>query len=91
MKVRAKYSSIAIVIFGLLPSCKVTQEYKRPELSLPSSFDEPSNSVKSAEIPAYREFFKDKELISLLDQVMKKNPDLMIASEELLASEAQLK
>ncbi|MCJ8155544.1 efflux transporter outer membrane subunit [Chryseobacterium sp. SSA4.19] len=91
MKTFTQYSLIAIVLSGLLQSCKVTQDYQRPELGLPASFNGSPDKMKIAEIPAYREFFKDRELIALLDQVMAKNPDLLIASEEILASEAQLK
>lgn len=91
MKIPAQYSLIAIALSGLLQSCKVTQDYQRPELGLPASFSGTSDCIKAAEIPAYRDFFKDRELVALLDQVMTKNPDLLVASEEILVSEAQLK
>jgi len=91
MKTLTQYSLMAIFLSGLLQSCKVTQDYQRPELRLPASFSGASDNVKTAEIPAYRDFFMDRELIALLDQVMAKNPDLLVASEEILASEAQLK
>jgi len=91
MKTLTQYSLIAIVLSGLLQSCKVTQDYQRPELGLPASFNGSPETAKTAEIPAYRDFFMDRELIALLDQVMAKNPDLLVASEEILASEAQLK
>lgn len=91
MKTLTQYSLTVIVVSGLLQSCKVTQDYQRPELGLPASFNGFSDSMKTAEIPAYRDFFKDRELIALLDQVMAKNPDLLVASEEILSSEAQLK
>ncbi|WP_294276752.1 efflux transporter outer membrane subunit [uncultured Chryseobacterium sp.] len=91
MKTLTEYSLTVIVVSGLLQSCKVTQDYQRPELGLPASFNGFSDSMKTAEIPAYRDFFKDRELIALLDQVMAKNPDLLVASEEILSSEAQLK
>ncbi|WP_294282945.1 efflux transporter outer membrane subunit [uncultured Chryseobacterium sp.] len=91
MKRLTQYSLITIIFFGVLQSCKVTRDYQRPELNLPASFNATSDSIKTAEVPAYRDFFKDRELIALLDQVMAKNPDLLIASEEILALEAQLK
>lgn len=91
MKRLSRYSLITITFCGVLQSCKVTRDYQRPELNLPASFNETSDSIKTAEVPAYRDFFKDPELLTLLDQVMVKNPDLLIASEEILASEAQLK
>lgn len=91
MKTLTQYSLIAIILSGLLQSCKVTQDYQRSELGLPASFNGSPETAKTAEIPAYRDFFMDRELIALLDQVMAKNPDLLVASEEILASEAQLK
>lgn len=91
MKTLTQYSLMAIFLSGLLQSCKVTQDYQRSELGLPASFNGSPETAKTAEIPAYRDFFMDRELIALLDQVMAKNPDLLVASEEILASEAQLK
>ncbi|WP_294248331.1 efflux transporter outer membrane subunit [uncultured Chryseobacterium sp.] len=91
MKRLTQYSLVTVIFFGVLQSCKVTRDYQRPELNLPASFNETSDSIKTAEVPAYRDFFKDPELLTLLDQVMAKNPDLLIASEEILALEAQLK
>jgi outer membrane protein, multidrug efflux system len=91
MKVMIKYSLAFLSAAAGLQSCKVTKEYSRPELQLPASFNGASDSLKTAEIPAYHDFFKDPELIVLLDQVMAKNPDLLIASEEILTSQAQLK
>lgn len=91
MKVLIKYSIAFLSAAAALQSCKVTKEYSRPELQLPASFNGAADSLKTAEIPAYRDYFKDPELIVLLDQVMAKNPDLLIASEEILASQAQLK
>ncbi|HJV20289.1 MAG TPA: efflux transporter outer membrane subunit [Sediminibacterium sp.] len=91
MKVMIKYSLAFLSAAAGLQSCKVTKEYSRPELQLPASFNGAPDSLKTAEIPAYNDFFKDPELITLLDQVMVKNPDLLIASEEILVSQAQLK
>ncbi|WP_294331449.1 efflux transporter outer membrane subunit [uncultured Chryseobacterium sp.] len=91
MKRLTQYSLIIVIFFGVLQSCKVTRDYQRPELNLPAKFRDAPDNMKTSEIPAYRDFFKDPELLTLLDQVMVKNPDLLIASEEILASEAQLK
>lgn len=91
MKVMIKYSLAFLLAAAGLQSCKVTKEYSRPELQLPASFNGAPDSLKTAEIQAYHDFFKDPELITLLDKVMVKNPDLLIASEEILVSQAQLK
>lgn len=91
MKRLTQYSLMTIIFFGVLQSCKVTRDYQRPELNLPAKLRDAPDNMKTSEIPAYRDFFKDRELNALLDQVMAKNSDLLIASEEILASEAQLK
>ena len=92
MKVHRSYRIIVIALLGILISCKVTKDYQRPELNLPNSFSGYSTAnSKIAEIPAYHNYFKDPELLILLAQVMSKNPDLLIASEEIMAFGAQLK
>lgn len=91
MKKMIKYRLAFLLAAAGLQSCKVTKDFSRPELQLPSSFNGAPDSLKTVEIPAYHDFFKDPELITLLDQVIVKNPDLLIASEEILVSQAQLK
>lgn len=82
-----------LLLAGLFQSCKVTKDYTRPDLNLPTSFDniQLSDDSSMAEIPSYPQFFTDKILVKILDQVMANNPDLSIAAEQILASEALLK
>ncbi len=92
MKTLIKYSIAIGLVAGVLQSCKVTKDYARPELRLPESFGNSISVADSvAELPAYQQFFSDVYLIRLLDQVMENNPDLHVASEQMLASEASLK
>lgn len=93
MKGFMKYSIALMMTAGLVQSCKVTKDYARPELNLPASFNatESETGKNIVEIPAYQQFFTDKALVEILDQVMANNPDLRIASEQILASEASLK
>ncbi len=93
MKIVIKSSISLLLIAGLLQSCKVTKDHTRPELNLPASFNAAAMGTDTGivEIPAYRQFFADHALVELLDQVMAHNPDLLIASEQLLAAEASLK
>lgn len=78
------------ILLASLPSCKVTKDYARPELKLPVSFGE---SVQQAEggIPQYADYFTNRELVILIDSVMANNLDLLIASQNILASEAMMK
>ena len=87
-------NSIKLLLFaGLIQSCKVTKDYVRPELNLPASFGNihTTNDSSVAENPSYNQFFTDEILVGILDKVMANNPDLLIASEQVLAAEATLK
>lgn len=92
MKRLLKYGIAAITITGFV-QCTVTKDYSRPELGLPASFNEvPADADGGmAEIPSYRHFFTDGDLLEILDRVLERNPDLLIASEQILAAEASLK
>lgn len=88
-----KNISTGLVLMVLIQSCKVTQDYQRPKLNVPDTYDEALSKIDSSiiEIPSYKEFFNDDKLIVLLDNVLENNPDLLIAAENLLATEAVLK
>lgn len=81
------------MLLVLVQSCKVTKDYSRPELNLPGTFDDLSvkTEKKVQEIPSYQQYFNDPALKELLDKVMERNSDLLIASEQMLAAEAMLK
>ena len=81
------------MLLVLVQSCKVTKDYSRPELNLPGTFDDLSvkTEKKVQEIPSYQQYFNDPALKELLDKVMVRNSDLLIASEQMLAAEAMLK
>ncbi len=82
-----------LMLLVLVQSCKVTKDYSRPELNLPGTFDDLSVQAEKniQEIPAYQQYFNDPALKELLDKVMERNSDLLIASEQMLAAEAMLK
>ncbi|MCP1994600.1 efflux transporter outer membrane subunit [Flavobacterium sp. HSC-61S13] len=84
-------SALLVVVF--LQSCQVTKDYVRPELNLPTSFPNTSqnSAIEIIEIPAYNQFFADRALLAILDQVLEHNYDLLIASEHVLAAEEVLK
>lgn len=88
-----KNISAGLTVVLLVQSCKVTRDYQRPELHVPAAYQDvrPEQDSRVEETPSYMDFFKDKKLVDLLDQVMKNNPDLKIAAEQILATEALLK
>ncbi len=93
-----KKTIIKIICAGLVlvvaaQSCKVTKDYVRPKLNIPAEYDvaHSKNESSSKEIPSYNQFFKDEKLIGWIGKVMDNNPDLDIAAENILATEALLK
>lgn len=92
-KLMIKNSIAGLILVLLTQSCKVTKDYQRPELNVPAAYEDTYAAKDSTlvEIPSYTQFFSDQKLVALIDQVMENNPDLMIAAEHILATEAILK
>jgi len=92
-KIMIKNTGVILALILLTQSCKVTRDYARPELNVPTAYDvdysKNENSIK--QIPSYHQYFNDEKLIGLMDKVMENNPDLNIAAENILATEALLK
>lgn len=93
MKPYHKYMLTAALSSFALYSCTVTKDYKRPELQLPLTYnrDSPGNATDTGSLPQYAAYFKQAELRALIDTVIANNPDLLIASEHILATKASLK
>ena len=85
--------SAGLILMAWTQSCKVTEDYQRPELSVPDSYETAllKNDYSVVEIPSYKQFFSDEKLLALIDEAMENNPDLEIAAENMLATEAVLK
>lgn len=92
-KTAMKNIGLAVLLALLAQSCKVTKDYVRSEPNLPSEYDvaHSKNDSSIKEIPSYHQFFKDEKLIGWIAKVMDNNPDLNIAAENILATEALLK
>lgn len=88
-----KNISAGLILVLLAQSCKVTKDYQRPQLNVPTAYEDahPVNDSSVVETPSYTQFFSDKKLVALIDQVMENNPDLNIAAEQILTTEALLK
>lgn len=93
MKPYHKYILAAALSSAALYSCKVTKDYKRPELQLPLTYEHDSLNIvtDTARLPQYAGYFKQPELLALIDTVIANNPDMLMASEHILATEASLK
>ena len=92
-KVMIKNIGAVLVLLLLTQSCKVTKDYVRPELNVPTEYEvaQSQNESNIKEMPSYQQFFKDQKLIGLMDKVMDNNLDLKIAAENIFATEALLK
>ncbi len=92
-KIVLKNIGVGLVFLLLTQSCKVTKDYSRPDLNMPTIYEETlvANDSNVVEIPSYQHFFTDEKLIALMDTVMANNLDLQIAAENILATEAILK
>jgi len=92
-KIVIKNIGVGLILVLFAQSCKVTKDYARPELKLPTAYEGSLATTDSpiVEIPAYQQFFADEKLIALMDAVMTNNLDLQIAAENILATEALLK
>lgn len=79
------YTLYTFVVLFLLASCKVGKDYQRPELNLPEVYKNGESTVDSQDTVIYpvREFFKNQELISLLDSALNKNSDLQLAIKNI--------
>lgn len=87
---------IIYILIGssLLTACKVGQNYQRPEQNTPGTFlgdplqeDQQNNLAKVT----WQEFFKDPELIAIIDLALVQNPDLLIAVKNIEQSELLFK
>src|ERR1700754_2496568 len=76
----------------LLYSCRIGKEYKRPELVLPTQFNAVSFADTSsiADI-AWKNFFTDTTLQSLIEKGLQYNNDLLIAIKRIDIAQQQVK
>lgn len=79
------YTLYTLTLLFLLASCKVGKDYQRSELNLPDKYREDESMMNRQDTIIYpvREFFKNPELISLLDTALSKNSDLLIAVKNI--------
>lgn len=73
---------IALSLIGLLSSCVPKLSQKIENRQLPETFVNATDSINSAVIP-WREFFKDSNLVALIDTALKRNQELNINLQEL--------
>lgn len=88
-----KYSFYLLLFLGvqaLLWSCKVAEPVRLPPARpLPASFGATRDTVSSAQV-AWRDFFTDPYLVSLIDTALRRNPDLLMALQRVEMAGSQV-
>ncbi|WP_345988380.1 TolC family protein [Chryseobacterium sp. Chry.R1] len=67
----------------LLLSCAVGKEYKRPDLNVPQTYKESMKVTGDTVILPWKTFFKDPQLISLIDKALLKNNEIHTALKNM--------
>lgn len=74
-----------------LTSCAVGKKYKRAELQTPAQYRNTiASTADSVQLP-WRSFFKEPELVRLIEKAMEKNNDIAIAVKNIEQTETSLK
>jgi multidrug efflux system outer membrane protein len=81
-----------LLLVACLASCKVQQEYHRPELQLPAQFSDNNNTdTNSIANLKWNQFFTDTTLQGLIRKGLLYNYDLQIALRNISAANEQVK
>jgi NodT family efflux transporter outer membrane factor (OMF) lipoprotein len=82
-RIRILYRLYILLICLVYASCKIPKELQvKNNKVTPSSFLDSKDTVNSAQIN-WREFFVDKNLVSLIDTAIKNNPDVLMTLQEI--------
>jgi len=82
-RIRILYCLCILLICLVYASCKIPKELQVNNNKVtPSSFVDSKDTVNSAQIN-WREFFVDKNLVSLIDTAIKNNPDVLMTLQEI--------
>lgn len=83
MNLLKKYKSLFILFVCIIfTSCKMLTPVQDKDKPMPESYTDSKDSVNSAQIK-WKDFFQDKNLISLIDTALKNNIDLMITMQDI--------
>lgn len=79
MKSTIKNSVFCLGTLVLLSSCAVGKKYNRPAVNLPEEYRTQVAVTSDTINLSWRNFFKDPELVKLIEQALDKNKDIAIA------------
>ena len=78
------YKSLAVLLICIVyTSCKTVTPVQNTDVkSLPQSYNNSTDTINSAQIK-WKDFFSDKNLISLIDTALKNNLDVLMTLQEI--------
>ncbi|ACT93398.1 RND efflux system, outer membrane lipoprotein, NodT family [Dyadobacter fermentans DSM 18053] len=83
---------VLILLVTLLASCKVSKDYQRPELALPTEYrNVPYGDTATIADMGFKEFFPDTTLQRLIERGIAYNYDLQIALKRIDIAQQQVK
>lgn len=83
---------VLILLVTLLASCKVSKDYQRPELALPTEYrNVPYGDTATIADMGWKEFFPDTTLQRLIERGIAYNYDLQIALKRIDIAQQQVK
>jgi multidrug efflux system outer membrane protein len=83
---------VLILLVTLLASCKVSKDYQRPELALPTEYrNVPYGDTATIADMGWKEFFPDTTLQRLIERGITYNYDLQIALKRIDIAQQQVK
>ncbi|SFF09892.1 efflux transporter, outer membrane factor (OMF) lipoprotein, NodT family [Chitinophaga sp. CF118] len=79
MKFHNRYIAVGLVTISLLSSCTVSRKYSRTDLNMPEKFRQQATVTGDTVLLPWRTFFKDAQLVSLIEKALAKNSEVSIA------------
>lgn len=94
IRVSFKLGFCFLVMVTLISSCKIGEKYKQPSIQTPENFRGAWDSATADSVLqaiAWRDFFNDAVLISLIDSGLKNNFDMRIALKNIAIANRNLR
>ena len=90
MNRRLPARALAVSALSLaLGACSLAPTYHRPQAPIPDRFPVVAAEADQAELPSWRDFFRDPRLQALVELALKNNRDLRIAVDRVEEARAQ--
>ena len=85
-----RYAGIACISLTFLACKNLAIVNKTESKTVPASYNNTTDSINTAKTK-WKEFFKDRELVALIDSALKKNQELNIVMQEIQISKNEVR